>query len=316
MKRESEVRYPVDFSKFQEGARDGSKDDKGSRERGRGRGRGGGRGAAAGTRAAVGSHDRLRDHDVDTGAADVGGVVNGDDVETVMGADAASLRLKGDDEDVEEEEAGSEPSTGRSRNNDQLVDSGLEPSPRREKPSDKGKGLVCRRHELNRTPCFVYISRALTRTFCPPQTQPPPTAVRRGVTALAASPGSAAGGRTDRGRPVTRRRCPSRGRCSSACGSKGSALMSKPPGTRPARRRGSPPHVSPCSRYHLERRIFHELLELKRLQIRAGRANEQVLVKRLVDDYRRAGMGVGLTPFAGTYTFRSFEKYLYGKAQG
>lgn len=68
-------------------------------------------------------------------------------------------------------------------------------------------------------------------------------------------------------------------------------------------------------RYHLERRIFHELLELKRLQIRAGRANEQVLVKRLVDDYRRAGLGVGLQPFAGTYTFRSFEKYLYGEVQ-
>ncbi|KAE8736851.1 hypothetical protein FOCC_FOCC017692 [Frankliniella occidentalis] len=64
-------------------------------------------------------------------------------------------------------------------------------------------------------------------------------------------------------------------------------------------------------RYHLERRIFHELLELKRLQIRAGRANEQVLVKRLVDDYRRAGLSVGMQPFSGTYTFRSFEKYLY-----
>ena len=31
----------------------------------------------------------------------------------------------------------------------------------------------------------------------------------------------------------------------------------------------------------MERKIFEELLELKRMQIRAGRANEQVLVKRL-----------------------------------
>ncbi|XP_049776147.1 merozoite surface antigen 2-like [Schistocerca cancellata] len=61
----------------------------------------------------------------------------------------------------------------------------------------------------------------------------------------------------------------------------------------------------------MERRIFQQLLELKRLQIRAGRANEQVLVKRLVDDYRRAGLIVGLKGFHGPFTFRAFEKYLY-----
>ncbi|XP_066996041.2 uncharacterized protein [Anabrus simplex] len=64
-------------------------------------------------------------------------------------------------------------------------------------------------------------------------------------------------------------------------------------------------------KYHMERRIFQQLLELKRLQIRAGRANENVLVKRLVDDYRRAGLIVGLRHYDGPYTFRSFEKYLY-----
>ncbi|XP_014247327.1 ankycorbin [Cimex lectularius] len=64
-------------------------------------------------------------------------------------------------------------------------------------------------------------------------------------------------------------------------------------------------------KYHLERRIFHQLLELKRLQIRAGRASEAVLVKRLVDDYRRAGLMLGLQQYDGVYTFRSFEKYLY-----
>ena len=35
-------------------------------------------------------------------------------------------------------------------------------------------------------------------------------------------------------------------------------------------------------RYHLERKIFFQLMELKRLQIRHGRANEQVLIKRQV----------------------------------
>lgn len=35
-------------------------------------------------------------------------------------------------------------------------------------------------------------------------------------------------------------------------------------------------------RYHLEKKIFFQLMELKRLQIRHGRANEQVLVKRQV----------------------------------
>ncbi|XP_066906651.1 uncharacterized protein [Halyomorpha halys] len=64
-------------------------------------------------------------------------------------------------------------------------------------------------------------------------------------------------------------------------------------------------------KYHLERRIFHQLLELKRLQIRAGRASEGVLVKRLVDDYRRAGLMLGLQQYNGVYTFRAFEKYLY-----
>ena len=35
-------------------------------------------------------------------------------------------------------------------------------------------------------------------------------------------------------------------------------------------------------RYHLERKIFFQLMELKRMQIRNGKANEHVLVKRQV----------------------------------
>ncbi|XP_063232141.1 uncharacterized protein LOC134536319 [Bacillus rossius redtenbacheri] len=64
-------------------------------------------------------------------------------------------------------------------------------------------------------------------------------------------------------------------------------------------------------KYHLERQIFQELLELKRLQIRAGRANEQVLVKRLADEFAKTGVDFGPKPYEGPYNFRTFEKYLY-----
>lgn len=40
-------------------------------------------------------------------------------------------------------------------------------------------------------------------------------------------------------------------------------------------------------RYHLERKIFFQLMELKRLQIRHGRANEQVLVKRQASLFKK-----------------------------
>ena len=67
-------------------------------------------------------------------------------------------------------------------------------------------------------------------------------------------------------------------------------------------------------RYQVERRIFEELLELKRMQIRAGRANEQVLVKRLSDKYSKELQStMGLKSHDGPYTFKEFEKYLYSK---
>ena len=68
------------------------------------------------------------------------------------------------------------------------------------------------------------------------------------------------------------------------------------------------------SRYQVERKIFEELLELKRMQIRAGRANEQVLVKRLSDKYSKEIQStMGLKSHDGPYTFKEFEKYLYSK---
>lgn len=48
------------------------------------------------------------------------------------------------------------------------------------------------------------------------------------------------------------------------------------------------------------------------MQIRAGKANETILVKRAVDEYRKAGLIVGLRQYDGPYSFRSFEQYLYG----
>ena len=67
-------------------------------------------------------------------------------------------------------------------------------------------------------------------------------------------------------------------------------------------------------RYQIERRIFQELLDLKRLQIRTGRANEQVLVKRLADEYtKNITTIVGLRKHDGPFTFKDYEKYLYGR---
>jgi len=36
-------------------------------------------------------------------------------------------------------------------------------------------------------------------------------------------------------------------------------------------------------------------------------------VKRLVDNYHKAGLTVGMRQYDGVYTFRNFEKYLYGR---
>lgn len=66
-------------------------------------------------------------------------------------------------------------------------------------------------------------------------------------------------------------------------------------------------------RYHMERKIFQHLLDLKRLQIRSGQANEHMLVKRAIDTYHNS---VAATIGAGRYTrkdytYRGFEQFLY-----
>jgi hypothetical protein len=64
----------------------------------------------------------------------------------------------------------------------------------------------------------------------------------------------------------------------------------------------------------LERLIFYQLSELKRLQIRAGKSDERVLVKRLVEEYGSTGLFTGLKRYDGPFSFKRFEKYLYGKS--
>lgn len=53
-------------------------------------------------------------------------------------------------------------------------------------------------------------------------------------------------------------------------------------------------------------------MELKRVQIRNSRANEHVLIKRMVDGFQKEGTLLGLRGYAGPYNFNSYEKYLYG----
>lgn len=72
--------------------------------------------------------------------------------------------------------------------------------------------------------------------------------------------------------------------------------------------------ITSLFRFQMERKIFEELLELKRLQIRAGRANEQLMVKRLSDSYAKTVQSLaGLRNYDGPFTFKEFEKYLYSE---
>ncbi|OQR75482.1 ankyrin repeat-containing protein-like, partial [Tropilaelaps mercedesae] len=66
-------------------------------------------------------------------------------------------------------------------------------------------------------------------------------------------------------------------------------------------------------RYRLEHKLFSELQELKRHQIRSKQTNENVLVKRMVDHFRAEVLAPGMRDYAGSYTFREFERYLYGQ---
>ncbi|CAG7689958.1 unnamed protein product [Allacma fusca] len=65
-------------------------------------------------------------------------------------------------------------------------------------------------------------------------------------------------------------------------------------------------------KYALERHIFSQLLELKRLDTENNnRTTEQIIVKRLVESNRRAGLHHHFRDFDSHFTFRNYEKYLY-----
>ena len=65
-------------------------------------------------------------------------------------------------------------------------------------------------------------------------------------------------------------------------------------------------------RYYLERKLFEELYDLKRHQIRTGKSNEPQLVKRLVDRFRREHKAPGMGDFNGPFSYRAYELFLYG----
>jgi len=63
----------------------------------------------------------------------------------------------------------------------------------------------------------------------------------------------------------------------------------------------------------LERKLFEELQELKRFQIRSGKVNEIMMVKRLIQKFRKEIKAPGMTDFQGTFSYKNYEIYLYGK---
>lgn len=67
-------------------------------------------------------------------------------------------------------------------------------------------------------------------------------------------------------------------------------------------------------RYHIERKLFEELQELKRCQIRSNRSHEALLVKRLADKFDRELTKIpNISTFSGPYNYKTYEKFLYGK---
>lgn len=55
------------------------------------------------------------------------------------------------------------------------------------------------------------------------------------------------------------------------------------------------------------------MYDLKRYQIRTGKSNEQQMVKRIVEKYRREVKAPGMADYKGPYTYRAYEMFLYGK---
>ncbi|XP_074595007.1 uncharacterized protein LOC141850321 [Brevipalpus obovatus] len=64
-------------------------------------------------------------------------------------------------------------------------------------------------------------------------------------------------------------------------------------------------------KYQLERKILQELQDLKLCQIRSGRTNEPVLVKRLVDKFRKEVNEPEIAGFNENFSYSTYERFLY-----
>lgn len=68
-------------------------------------------------------------------------------------------------------------------------------------------------------------------------------------------------------------------------------------------------------KFKQEKKVFEELQNLKRSQIRSGRANEALLVKRLVEHYKLESQHcsemLGLDQYHGPYEYLAYERFLY-----
>ena len=65
-------------------------------------------------------------------------------------------------------------------------------------------------------------------------------------------------------------------------------------------------------RYYVERKLFEELRELKRCQIRSDRAHERTLVKRLIENFEKDVKYPGIVKYTGSHDYKSYERFLYG----
>ena len=65
-------------------------------------------------------------------------------------------------------------------------------------------------------------------------------------------------------------------------------------------------------RFQAEKRIFQDLLELKRVQMRVVKTSEEAFVKRLSDNFNLGVIRLGLVRYTGPMTYRDYEQYLNG----
>ena len=55
-------------------------------------------------------------------------------------------------------------------------------------------------------------------------------------------------------------------------------------------------------------------MELKRVQMRAVKTNEETFVKRLSDTFNLGVIRLGLARYTGPLTYRDYEQYLNGES--